>query len=244
MVIQPLKSNKLYYNKWPYRVECYQPGSSRIIRSGKKTVDQWCKGFDSNISRYWDQMYDFNRTVSFEKRTEVLKANLLAFSDAVGPYLDFPGVQIRTEGSKFNLFCKDTEILENISRDLENWITRINGPVNQEEYDYLMQTGRRRVICDQLPKNGLFRYRVYLKPKWSAEERVKFYNWAKSSNNFHIPQGAESWLLGMPPANKWSHPNPFIYVKDEKSLTMVNLFAGSNIRKIEEFVLRNTITVG
>jgi hypothetical protein len=179
----------------------------------------------------------------FEKRTEVLKANLLAFSNAVEPYLNFPDVQIRTEGSNFNLFCKDKETLERISRDLEKWIIQINGPVNQEEYDYLMQSGRRKIICDQLPKNGTFQYRVYLKSKWSEEERVKFYNWASNSSNVNIPRGAEDWLLGIPPRHKWNQPNPFIYVKDEKSLTMVNLFAGSNVRKIEEFVLRNTITV-
>jgi len=243
MMIQPLKSNKLYYNKWPYRVKCYQPGSSRIIRSGKKTVDLWCKGVDTDTSKYWDQIYSYNRLLPFEKRTEVLKADLLAFSNAVEPYLNFPDVQIRTEGSNFNLFCKDKETLESISRDLEKWIIKINGPVNQEEYDYLMQSGRRKIICDQLPKNGTFQYRVYLKSKWSEEERVKFYNWASNSSNFNIPRGAEGWLLGIPPRRKWSQPNTFIYVKDEKSLTMVNLFAGSNVRKIEEFVLRNTITV-
>ena len=244
MVIQPLKSSKLYYNKWPYKVECYQPGSSRIIRSSKKIVDLWCTGVDTNISKYWDQLYSYNRVLPLETRTVILKEELLAFSNAVEPYLDCPRVQIRTEGSKFNLFCKDKETLESISRDLEKWITKINGPVNQEEYDYLMQNGRRKIICDQLPKNGLFQYRVYLSLKWSAEERIKFYNWAKNSDNFDIPQGTESWLLGIPPSHKWKQINPFIYVKNEKPLTMVNLFAGSNIRKIEEFVLRNTITVG
>jgi hypothetical protein len=36
--------------------------------------------------------------------------------------------------------------------------------------------------------------------------------------------------------------SPFMYVEDDKTLAMIGLFLGSNIKKVEEFILRSSIS--
>jgi len=124
MIVQKLKSSKLFFNKWPYKVECIQTGASRIIHSGVGLCKQWCKtGKGMRFGSYDLKITDADK--------------FLKFVNAVEPFLDRKEeIQIRVENSHLNLFCKDPSVLEEIDNALEQWIRKISGPTTQEELNF------------------------------------------------------------------------------------------------------------
>ena len=93
--IKKLKLSKLFYNKWPYKVECIQPGASRIVHFGVNICKEWClTGEGMTFSQYGQQVTDRDKYLRFIKTVE--------------PFMtQKEHIQIRVEGSHFNLFCKD-----------------------------------------------------------------------------------------------------------------------------------------
>jgi hypothetical protein len=225
MQIQKLKSSKLFYKKWPYKIECVQPGASRIIHGGIELIRQWCAApANSDRFRHWNN-------------TNIDKAQLSKFIDAVVPYIKNKEVGIRVEGAHFNLFCKEYLILEDINTQLGPWIKKISGPTTQEEYDFLMSNGHKKILCDRLPKEK-FRFRVYIKATYPQDKRCNFLTWIdRFPDTIEISSSTRKWLEGK---QVWAL-NPFLYIKEEKTLSIIGLQLSGYARKVEEFVPRNTV---
>lgn len=222
MQIQKLKSSKLFYNKWPYKISCRINGGSKISIWGLDATRRWC---NSNAKA----------RLSYEK--EINKPDLLAFLEAVTPFVKNENVQIRVESNAFNLFCKDPSVLKEIDSRLQKWIRRIEGPTTQEEYDFLLENGYKKILVDKLPKDT-YQYKIYFKPSYSLENRYNFLTWSKKyGNKVNISTCTERWFHGY---RNWMQA-PFMYVIDTQMLSMVGLFASGYVKKIEEFIPRNTI---
>jgi hypothetical protein len=220
MQIQKLKSSKLFYNKWPYKIECVHKGASRIIHGGPEHVESWCK---SGLSGFGDKNVDKN--------------SLLKFTLKVKPFLGNKELQIRAEGSHLNFYCKDINILNDIESSLRPWIKQISGPTTQEEYDFLMANGHKKILCDQLPKKN-YQYRLYFKTKWPKDKRLVFLTWAKKyPDNLEINPSGIKWMDG---DRMWAQ-DPFMYVKDDKMLSMVGLHLSGYVKKVEEFIPRENL---
>lgn len=224
--IQKLKSSKLFYNKWPYKVECIQHSASKAVYFGDEAIEEWLNG--------GRKIYLTNNE---EKNLD--KQALLEFARAIKPFVKNDDVKHRSEGNHFNLFCKDQAVLEEIDKRLHRWIRKISGPTSQEEYDFLMSNGHKKILCDSLPKNG-YKFRVYFKNKFSQEKRQTFHNWTYSYGDKIIIAGStKRWLDG----EKFYIQDPFMYVKDEKMLSMIGIYLSGHIKKVEEFIERNTVLV-
>lgn len=225
--IQKLKSSKLFFNKWPYKVECLQPGASRVIHSGVGLCKQWCEtGKALRFSSYESKIVDPKK--------------FLAFINAVEPFLDRKEeIQIRVEGSHFNLFCRDLTILEEIDNAVNQWVKKISGPTTQEELEYLLSNGHKKILCDELPKEK-YKYRVFFKTRFPADKRLLFLAWAdKYGDNIVISDTSRRWLIG----TRHYAQDPFMYVVDDKMLSMVGLYLSGYVKKTEEFILReNALT--
>jgi hypothetical protein len=227
MIIKKLKSSKLFFNKWPYKVECIQAGASRVVHSGVGLCRQWCetgKGIRFNP-------YD----------TRILDAKkFLSFIDAVETFLDRKeDIQIRVENSHFNLFCKDPNVLEEINDALDQWIRKISGPTTQEELEFLLSNGHKKILCDTYPKD-MYRYRVFFKSKFSPDKRSAFLTWAdKHGNSIVISETSRRWLM----SQRYYAQDPFMYVIDDKTLSMVGLYLSGYVKKTEEFILRENALV-
>jgi hypothetical protein len=219
--IQKLKSSKLFYNKWPYKVECRQVGASRIVHSGVDAVREWCatgKGMS------------FDRTSALQ----INKADYLEFTNLVAPFLSNPDVKIRVEGSHFNLFCIDKSILEIIDNDLNKWIRKISGPTTDEELAFMLSNGHKKILRDVFPKEK-YKYRIYFKSRFPADKRSSFVMWAdKYGDKLDISETSRRWLIG----NRHYTQDPFMYVEDDKMLSMVGMYLSGYIKKVEEFILR------
>ena len=227
MIIQKLKSSKLFFNKWPYKVECVQPGASRVIHSGVGLCRQWCAtGKGMRFSSYDGRIADTDK--------------FLKFIDAVEPFLDRKeDIQIRVENSHFNLFCKDPSILEEIDDAVSEWVRKISGPTTQEELEFLLSNGHKKILCDTYPKE-MYKYRVFFKSRFPADKRSAFLTWAdKHGNSMLISETSRRWLKG----DRYYAQDPFMYVIDDKMLSMVGLYLSGYVKKTEEFILRENALV-
>jgi hypothetical protein len=227
MIIQKLKSSKLFFNKWPYKVECVQPGASRVIHSGVGLCRQWCAtGKGMRFSSYDARIAD---TDKFSK-----------FIDAVEPFLDRKeDIQIRVENSHFNLFCKDPSVLEEIDDAVSEWVKKISGPTTQEELEFLLSNGHKKILCDTYPKE-MYKYRVFFKSRFPADKRSAFVTWAdKYGISLLISETSRRWLIG----DRYYAQDPFMYVIDDKMLSMVGLYLSGYVKKTEEFILRENVLV-
>ena len=222
--IKKLKSSKLFYNKWPYKVECRQVGASRIVHGGVDVVREWCAtGKGMHVDRL--------------SALQIDKADYLEFTNLVAPYIDNPAVKIRVEGSHFNLFCIDKSILETIDKDLNKWIRKISGPTTDEELEFLLNNGHKKILRDVLPKEK-YKYRVYFKSKFPADKRLSFITWAdKYGDKLDISDTSRRWLL----SNRQWAQDPFMYVEDDKMLSMAGMYLSGYVKKVEEFILRENV---
>ena len=229
MQIQKLPSSKLFYNKWPYKIECYISGASRLRWAGVDQTKDFCLGEPAPALWRWQ---------SNDKLSKENKAQLLEFTTGLEPFLALKDqLQTRVEGKHYNIFCKDPVLLENIYKAVAPWVERISGPTTEEELNYMLDNGHKKILRDILPKDG-YKYKVYLKESWSTESRAAFAEWAaKFPNTINIGKSSKKWLDG---GQRWLY-NPFMYVKDEKTLTMVGLFASGNVKRVEEFILRENL---
>ena len=235
MKIQKLTSSKLFYNKWPYKITCIINGGSRLTYLDIDQVKLFCAGKASESMPTWS-------TPSWMRRINMStedKAQLLQFSEKVEPYLNLKKSkqgQIRAEGRHFNIFCKDLALLEIIHTAVEPWVTGVYGPTNQEELDFMLDNGYKKILRNVLPKGG-FRYKVYFKWNTSIENKQDFLTWADQfPNNIKIENGSRAWMQG----KSWCSI-PIMYVKDDRTLTMAGLMFSGNIKRVDEFILRSSI---
>lgn len=223
--IKRQKVNKLFYNKWPYKVECLVPAASRIVRYGVETVLNFCNGDPVNLGY---------------GRTPIDKDKLRAFTNAVIPYLDRKEeIQIRAEGGKFCLFCKDSTVYDSIVKDLSQWIRTISEPETTDQLAFLLDNENKRVLCDVIPYEK-YVYKVVMR-NVASNVKFQFHEWSKKyGDDIKISPTTEEWMTG-----RYSYKqDPFFYVKDSKMLTMTHLFLGNNIRKVYEYIPRDTLVKG
>ena len=229
MQIQKLKSSKLFYNKWPYKIECSVNGANRLSHLGADATRDFCLGRASPGMATWMPRVKISQE---EKRI------LLEFITCIEPFLKLKNeLQTRAEGRRFNIYCKDRVLLDNIYAAIEQWTVGVHGPTSEEELKFMLSNGHKKILRDVLPKDG-YQYKLYLKTSWDVSKRNAFLTWAdKFPETISIADGSRQWLSNN---KRWAY-NPFIYVKDEKTLTMVGLFASGHVKKVEEFILRENL---
>ena len=227
MIVQKLKSSKLFFNKWPYKVECIQAGASRVIHSGVGLCRQWCgTGKGMRFTSYDPKITDADK--------------FLKFVNAIEPFLDRKEeVQIRVESSHHNLFCKDPSVLEEIDNALEQWIRKISGPTTKEELEFLLSNGHKKILCDTYPKD-MYKYRVFFKSRFPEDKRSAFLIWAnKYGDKLLISESSVRWLK----SHRHYVQDPFMYVIDDKMMSMIGLYLSGYVKKTEEFILRENALV-
>jgi hypothetical protein len=217
------KTNKLFYKKWPFKVECYLRGSSRIKYNGCDQVIAWCQGQYHPRYQWWEE-------------NDLVKPLLLEFAQTVKPYLD-KDLQIRVEGGRFNIFCKDIDLFHSIIRDFNKWITVVTEPEDDAVYEFLLDDARNKIICDEYPWGG-YRFKVIIREKMPLDSRNNFVIWAfRYGGKIRVAGETLRYLQG---GKRWMQ-DPFIYVKDEATLTMVGLYLGNNCKRTHEYILKSSI---
>jgi hypothetical protein len=102
----------------------------------------------------------------------------------------------------------------------------------------MIDNGHKKRLCDDLPK-GKYKYKLFFKTKFPQDKRLVFASWAaKYQDKLEVGGVTEQWLNGK---LHWTQ-SPFMYVEDEKTLSMVGMFISGYVQKVEDFIPRNTIS--
>jgi len=214
MLYKKTASSKLFYGKWPYKVICRVEGAW-TIRYGSSYIQDVING------------KQFTRNIN--------KSRLKTFIKLAEPFL-IDTIKKRCESSICTFYCADSAIYNEIKNKLEEFIIEVVEPTNQEELDFLTNNTARKVVCDQLPYK-LYRYKISVKANTPPNIRTSFKSWIGNyGENVKTSYGTDIWFNGLK-----TYGQPFIYVKDSPMLSMVSMFLGGNISKIEEYVPRSSI---
>jgi hypothetical protein len=102
-----------------------------------------------------------------------------------------------------------------------------------------MSNSSKKVICDDFPK-GKYRYKIYIKTKMTVNTRERFQSWMGNyGDKFDVATSTSKWLSGN---KKWVQ-DPFFYIEDQHMLSMVGMYLGDNVKRVEEFIPRNKINI-
>ena len=222
-----LKTSKLFYKKWPYKIECWGKNFWMVKRLGIDEVVNYClKRAKPGMSNYWDF-----KSIGAEE-----KARLLNFARSVELFLD-KDLQVRVEGYSFNIYCKDTDLYNELVKELDQYIVELHEPESAAELDYLNDNGHKKVLCNKIPFNK-YKYKVYFSPSCKADTKARFESWIHNySTKVKIPRGTVHWFV------KGWYQSPYIYVEDSGTLAMIGLFMGQDVKKVEEHIPRSSINI-
>ena len=226
MPIQRLKTSKLFFNKWPYKVECHLPGAwaASTSRLSDKEFDNWLVA--PEVKNLWSD----NRTTLITYKKDVIELR-----NAVNIFRD--DIKTRGEQAHLCIYCKDKAVFLNIEIALLKWIHKIWEPGTDQELEYISNNNTRKIVRDKLPYN-ICQYKLTLNDKVPFEIRNKFFEWSKKyPTQIIIAKSTSEWMDG---ARQWCF-TPFMYISDNKMLTLVGLYLSGYIKHIEEFILRDSI---
>lgn len=217
---------KLFWSKYPFKIECRILGASHIVRQGI----QRCLVICNNDKMAFGTSYRWGHA-------SVDKVELALFIKAVKPFLD-KEVKVRAEGSHYNIFCKDLDLYKEMKKKLYKWITFVYEPENEEVLSFMLSNGPRKVVVKQLPKEK-YKYKITMKYNMPLDARKNFIKWTEKYDPgiFDVSRSSKAWMEGA----KMYAQDPFFYIQDNSVLTLTSLYLGNNIKKIEEFVLADTI---
>jgi hypothetical protein len=161
---------------------------------------------------------------------------LLEFIKDIDVFLD-KDIFVRTEGSIFSIYCNDTKLFKQICKKMSNWIQAVYEPANDAEYQYMLDNGHKKVLCNHLPFKQ-YQYKLHIKENINQTLKDNLWSWmAKYNGKMRVPVSVANWLTNR---KRWV-TNPSIYVEDGPTLSMLLLFLGDRASKIEEFVPRSLI---
>lgn len=218
-------TKKLFFKKWPIKIECYLKGAYRVHTMGIDKTIKWADNKVSDDNIHWSM---FER--SFDK------PQIADFANKLRPFVGTDH-KVRVEGGHYNIFCQDKALANKFTKALEPWITCVTQPASDAEWDFLVAGGHKKVLCNELPHEK-FRYKLYFNEKYETTAKGRCLEWIRKYPDTMLVSGnTEKWLTG------YYHyiQNPFMYIADDKTLSMVLLYVSGNHRKVEEFILKSSI---
>jgi len=147
-------------------------------------------------------------------------------------------IRIRNEGDWTSIFCNDSLLAERIVSHLSEFIVAIYEPTSIKEIDFFKNNNSNKIICDQYP-HKIYQFKIILKNKINGDTKQRFLEWAhrQGLEKIKISKTTSRWLMN---TVYWTQ-TPFIHVSNPQTLSLVCLYLGNDIKKIEEFVLRSSI---
>lgn len=213
------QTSKLFYGKYPYRVETTIAGASRISLWGVDKTMKWCCG-DILLS-HWE-------TFTADHKMELYKfAESLKECKAIG-------IKTRAEWETMNLYCPDLATYKIVKQRFKKWIYSLTEPANADDLARLSSKPSQN-LCKRLPHNR-YTHKVFIRYNMAPHQRLKFMEWLETYKGSVKPsKGTIKWMRG-----DYSYlQDPFVYVDNPRQLTLVGMFLGNNIKKVQEFVLQD-----
>jgi hypothetical protein len=147
-------------------------------------------------------------------------------------------LQMRKEGDFCSIFCNDPHLANELIDVLKEFIVTIHEPGSEKERQFLLDYNCRKIACDKIPW-GKYQHKIFFKYKMKLENKLNFLSWTERYNTdtLWVSGSTKKWLEG----KVYWIQNPFMYVNNSSTLSMVCLYLGDNLKLIEEFVPRSSI---
>jgi len=211
-MLKKLKTDKLYYGKYPYKISTRLKGASsfRFINLFRLIAHR----FPGSQIQYED----------FDTFTKVF--------DKYGNVIRY-----RIESNTINFFTSDKDVYDQICVDLAKYIVSVTEPYSDIELNVL-NAKNKIVLCDTYP-HGIYKYKVIFKPN-STQIKNTLLNWHKIYPETTIKFSKTTiGILASPKSYYWQYG--FLYLQDEKFLSMLYLLGTGYIKRVEEYVIRSSI---
>lgn len=217
MTLLKLKTNKLFYGKWPYKVTCSINNASYLR---------------TKTTNFIKNSPDYVRLSMYSKSTVSL-INLKKFVSEAEEFLNDPAIKTRVEYKNIDFYIQDTVTFHYIQSKLKEYVTKISEPANENDLAILLEN-KKYNICNNFPY-GKFRYKITFKDM-PDHIRLNLINWAEkySENDIHINKSTRIHFKGL----KYKFGPHYFYVRDQQLVTMISIASSGYIRKTEEYVLR------
>lgn len=214
------KTKKLFYGKYPYKIELKCPGLSILRRLKIKEAIDFYK--DPHIN--WDAGY----------LTKKNRSNLVNLLEKLLEYLEI-GIPTRLESEKLNFYLSDEEIFKKVLDDLAPWVYLIAQPGTAGDLE-LLHSKNHIILSNKLP-HGKYKFKVMLNTSGiTTSKRNDVHSWLKKHNDVYLmTEDTHYWFSG----NKGYPNEPFVYVKTTQDLMMLHLYMAEMAKKTYEYVLRD-----
>lgn len=216
-----LKTNRLFYGKWPYKLTCQVRGANLIITNVlDSTGELRIRG-------------SYNDWRGIKRVTDPVA--LRKFANIIQEYLD-KDVKFRMEYDTVQIYVRDRLLLNELETKLAPFLQSITEPENEAELDLLLDN-KKYIIADKYPK-GIYKYKVILKPM-PISIRESFYKWIiqYDDDKVNMPKSTIKHLTSK--GFWWS--DTYFYTSDSSMIVMANLAAQGYLRRTEEYILRSSI---
>jgi hypothetical protein len=221
MPYKKLTVKKLFFKKYPYKIVCHVGGRMHLLRYF--TIDELKLCYQKK------EKDEFGRSlVNYTFYTFLCKLN---------PFINVIHYRI-SDSFVIDLYIEDEKTFGELTDKLSKWINAVYNPETTEEINFLIQEGSNKTLCNELPHKR-YRYRLHLNFDTDIELRSNFLSWSTNYNEkIRIKNNTELWFKN---SKKFYQFTPVVYIEDGPTLNMVTLFLGNAIRKVEEFILKESI---
>jgi len=229
-----LLTEKLFYNKYPYKVECNVPYATCLghERYGftYNLLNKRRAGDKLSMATFPGQALRAVSDIKFRKFAEAVEQYIFQHNDL--------NIKIRTENNIISFFCADETVIDDLVKRVPEFIDVVYKPKDTEALEYLLKNNR-KVLVKLLPY-GKYRYKITLRESMPSDDRDKFYTWVNKFTSdglkYHISPSTHRFLSNQ----SWYVQNPFFYAETQGDASMATLFLGTNIKNIYEYVATET----
>lgn len=216
-----LKTKKLFYGKWPYKISTYIQGGT-WIRNGIPDVIERCKT-------------DWFKKQPIAQFRHIDTKELLKYVAILSNYID-KDIKIRIEHGHINFFLKDQMLYNEMCFAFRNYTESVTEPESESVLKTLLDNNK-FVVVDELP-HGKYSHKIIFRSV-PSNMRGNILKWADNypKEKLTMSKNTRNYFND---TNKYVQ-DPFMYVSDEKMLIMLGLIAQNYIRRTEKFILKSSI---
>jgi len=213
---QQIKTKKLFYGKWPYKIATYCQGSHKL-------------------KHYKNEPNILSTFTVIQGLNQGQRQRLLDFFKRINS-LSNENIAVRSESGHYNIFVDNRDLFNKIVKIMYPFISSTTEPENDDILEFLQQNNKINVV-DSLPY-GKFSVKVTFK-ELSDQDKIVLLKLIKTLPTDHYSLSKTTFLY-LNNEVRWMQ-NPFMYAKDDKTLSFLALIANNSIKKLERFVLKSSI---
>ncbi len=220
-------TKKLFYKKWLYKIEVHQLGVCYIKRLSLEDIND----LDTTSKR--------SAVSTLYMKAASNKKNLIATALFLEQLKTSHEFFTRVEGDYLGIYTNDIDILEKVRNEFKNNVFRLWQPKTVKEQDFLTKNSN-VVICKKLPNHD-FRFKSYIGSLEKVSRNItdQFLSWAKNYQDSIIIPNATRELFEA--SYRGYSFNNYLYIRDAKTLMMVNMYLGGLISRTEQYILDEEI---